>query len=112
MEITSKVDGDLVVFQLAGRIDAATSPSVENAVNTAVGGGAKRVIFDMNGVGYVSSAGLRVILLAAKKAQAAGGGMSVCGLQAGVQQVFDVSGFGKIVPITSSVTDARAKLGG
>ena len=112
MEITSKIDGDLVVFQLAGRIDAATSPSVEGAVNTAVGGGTKRVIFDMSAVSYVSSAGLRVILLAAKKANAAGGGMAVFGLQAGVQEVFSVSGFGRIVPITANEAEARTKLAG
>jgi anti-anti-sigma factor len=111
MEITSKIDGELVVFQLAGRIDAATSPSVESAVNTAVSGGGRRLIFDMNAVSYVSSAGLRVILLAAKKAQAAGGGMAVFGLQPGVQEVFSVSGFGKIVPITASDAEARARLG-
>jgi anti-anti-sigma factor len=110
MEITSKIDGDLVIFQLAGRIDAATSPAVENAVNTAVGGGGKRVIFDMNGVSYVSSAGLRVILLAAKKAAAAKGGMAVFGLQSGVQEVFSVSGFGRIVPITADEAEARQKL--
>lgn len=112
MEITKKEDGDLVVFQLAGSIDTATSPSLEGAVNTAVGGGTKRLIFDMNAVSYVSSAGLRVILLAAKKANAAGGGIAVFGLQAGVQEVFSVSGFGRIVPIVAHEAEARTKLAG
>jgi anti-anti-sigma factor len=110
MEITSRIDGDLIQFQVVGRIDAATSASVEHAVNAAIGGGSQRMIFDMREVSYISSAGLRAILIAAKKAKAAGGGVAVFGLQAGVEEVFTVAGFGKIVPIASSDADARAKL--
>jgi anti-anti-sigma factor len=111
MDITNRLDGDVAIFQLNGRIDAATAPGVEHAVNTAVDGGAKRVILDMSGVAYVSSAGLRAILLAARKASSAKGGMAVFGLQAPVAQVFNVSGFGKIVPIAASEAEARQKLG-
>lgn len=111
MDITNRLDGDIATFQLTGRIDAATAPGVENAVNTAVNGGAKRVILDMSGVAYVSSAGLRAILLAARKAASAQGGMAVFGLQASVAKVFTVSGFGKIVPIVASEAEARRKLG-
>lgn len=111
MEITSRIDGDLSVLRIEGRIDAATSANVEHAVNAAIGGGIKRLVFDMGAVAYVSSAGLRAILLAAKNAKAAGGGIAVCGLQPSVEEVFTVSGFGKIIPIAASEADARAKLG-
>lgn len=111
MEITSKIDGDIVQFQLAGNVDASTSPNVEHAVNNAIVGGSKRVIFDMSGVGYISSAGLRALLLAAKQAKAAGGGVAVFGLQPSVEEVFTVAGFGRIVPIATSDADAREKLG-
>jgi len=110
MEITSRVDGNLIQFNVVGRIDASTSGNVESAVNTAIGGGSQRVIFDMSGVDYISSAGLRAILVAAKKAKSAGGGVAVFGLQAGVAEVFNVAGFGKIIPIVSSDAEARAKL--
>lgn len=111
MEITSRIDGDLSVLRVEGRIDAATSANVEHAVNAAIGGGIKRLVFDMAAVAYVSSAGLRAILLAAKNAKAAGGGIAVFGLQSSVEEVFTVSGFGKIIPIAASEADARAKLG-
>jgi len=110
MEITSGIEGDLVRFHVTGSIDASTSPDVEQAVNTAVAGGSRRLIFDMSGVKYISSAGLRAILLAAKKAKAAGGGVAVFGLQSPVEQVFTVAGFGKIVPIVSSDAEARERL--
>ena len=110
MEITSRIDGDLIQFQVVGRIDASTSGNVEHAVNAAIDGGGHRVIFDMRQVDYVSSAGLRAILVAAKKAKAAGGGVAVFGLQAGVAEVFTVAGFGKIIPIAASDAEARQKL--
>jgi len=110
MEITSGIDGDLVRFHVTGSIDASSSPNVEQAVNTAIVGGGRRIIFDMRGVNYISSAGLRAILLAAKKAKSAGGGVAVFGLQAGVEEVFTVSGFGRIVPIALSDEEAREKL--
>jgi anti-sigma B factor antagonist len=110
MEITSRIDGDLIQFHVVGRIDASSSGNVEQAVNSALGEGSQRVIFDMRQVDYISSAGLRAILLAAKKAKAAGGGVAVFGLQPGVAEVFTVAGFGKIIPIVSSDAEAREKL--
>ena len=111
MEITSTIDGGVAVFNIVGRLDFATSEHLEQAVNTAIEGGNRRVIFDMRQVGYVSSAGLRAILIAAKKAKSAGGGVAVFGLQAGVAEIFATSGFDKIVPIASSDAQAREQLG-
>jgi anti-anti-sigma factor len=110
MEITSGTDGDLVQFHVAGNLDSATSPSLTRAVNVAMEEGARRLIFDMRDVRYVSSAGLRVILIAAKQAQSAGGGVAVFGLQANVAQVFAVSGFDRVVTIAASDAAARTSL--
>ncbi len=111
MDITSRVDGDLVQFHVVGAIDASTSPDVEYAVNAAIVGGGKRVVFDFREVNYISSAGLRALLLAARKAKTAGGGVAVFGLQPDVEEVFTIAGFGKIVSIAASDAEAREKLG-
>jgi anti-anti-sigma factor len=79
-------------------------------VNAAMEDDARRLIFDMRDVRYVSSAGLRVILIAAKQAQSASGGVAVFGLQANVAQVFAISGFDKVITIADSDADARASL--
>lgn len=110
MDITTGTEGDLVQFHVAGSIDASTSPNVEEAVNAAIVAGSRKLIFDMRGVNYISSAGLRALLMAAKKAKAAGGGAAVYGVQAGVEEVFTVAGFGRIVPVVSTDAEARAKL--
>lgn len=111
MDITSTLDGGVTVFSIVGPMDFATSKDVEFAVSAAIGAGSQRMVFDLRQVGYVSSAGLRAILMAAKKANAAGGGVAIFGLQAGVEEVFTMAGFGKIVPIASSGSHARELLG-
>ena len=110
MEITSTIDGGGAVLSIAGRIDFSTSGNVEQAVASAIEQGGHRVIFDLRDVAYISSAGLRAILIAAKKAKSAGGGVAVYGLQPEVQEVFTTSGFGKIVPIVADDAQAREKL--
>jgi len=110
MEITSSVEGDVTVLSIAGRIDFATSGNVEQAVASAIEQGGRRLIFDLRDVAYISSAGLRAILVAAKKAKSAGGGVAVYGLQDEVAEVFTTSGFGKIVPIVASDAQAREQL--
>jgi len=65
----------------------------------------------MREVTYISSAGLRVIVLSAKQAKAANGGFAVFGLQPAVSEVFEVAGFRTIIPIVSSEADARSTFG-
>jgi anti-anti-sigma factor len=72
--------------------------------------GGRRLIFDLREVRYVSSAGLRAVLIAAKQAQSAGGGLAVFGLQANVAQVFAVSGFDKVLAIAMTGAEARDSL--
>lgn len=110
MEIISKIDGTFSVLQLNGRVDAAGSRDLDHAVHIAISGGVYNLALDMRQVVYVSSAGLRSILLAATNTKAAGGGASVFGLQASVAEVFDVSGFDKIIHVAADEADARRKL--
>jgi hypothetical protein len=55
---------------------------------------------------------LRVILKTAKQAAAAKGGLAIFGLQSAVNEVFEISGLQKFIPITSDETEARSRLGG
>jgi anti-anti-sigma factor len=61
---------------------------------------------------YISSAGPRAIIVMAKQAKAAKRGFAIFGLQSAVNEVFEVAGFGNIIPIASTETEARSKLGG
>ncbi|HEX3709217.1 MAG TPA: STAS domain-containing protein [Pseudolabrys sp.] len=110
MEIKTEIDGNIAVVLLSGRLEAVTSSSVETALTKEISGGHARIVLDMRHVSYVSSAGLRVVLAAAKKCGSAGGGIAIFGLQPGVHEVFSISGFGKIIPIAENYADARVKL--
>jgi len=112
MVITRVDDGDIVQLRLSGSVDSATSPTVEAAVTAAFDDGKRRLIFDLRNVGYFSSAGLRIILLATKRAKAGGGAVALYGLQPGVREVFSVAGIGKIVAITDDEQQARDRIAG
>jgi anti-anti-sigma factor len=111
LEVRSETADGVALYRIAGRIDALTGPDLQTAVASAIGGGSPRIIFDMREVTYISSAGLRVIVLSAKHAKAANGGFAVFGLQPAVSEVFEVAGFRTIIPIVSSEAEARSRLG-
>ncbi|WP_426956744.1 STAS domain-containing protein [Muricoccus radiodurans] len=96
MQITEHRAGNATVAALEGRLDTATAPATEEKLLALLDSGP--VIADMEGVRYVSSAGLRVLLKTAKQAKNKGTTFSVCALQPAVREVFEISGFDKIIP--------------
>jgi anti-anti-sigma factor len=67
MDISQSQKDDVTVVALAGRFDAQSAGDVEDSLNTALDGGAKKILVDMGDIEYISSAGLRVLLSTAKK---------------------------------------------
>ncbi len=98
MKITQKQEGEVYVFSLDGRFDAHSAGDVENKLNLALSQGAQKLLIDMNGTEYISSAGLRVLLAIAKKLKKEGQ-VKVCCLQPYVKEVFDIAGFTQIFKI-------------
>ena len=112
MEVERTALGNVAVFRLRGRLDSSTSPALESAVLPAVQGGAHRLVFDFTQVDYVSSAGLRVVLLTAKQARSAGGGFAIFGMSKPIRHVFDMSGFSRIIALFDAETEAVSAAGG
>jgi len=106
MQIAESREGATTIAALAGRLDTATAPGTEERLLALMEGGT--VVADLAGVRYVSSAGLRVLLKAAKQARTRGVGFSVCGLQPAVREVFEISGFDKIIPLHATRGEAVA----
>lgn len=111
MEISSELAGAVAVYRIVGKVDALTSPQLVAAVGSAIAGGTPWIICDMRGISYISSAGLRGVLVIAKQAKAANGGLSMFGLQPAVDEVFVISGLHDVIPIAADETQARASLG-
>jgi anti-sigma B factor antagonist len=111
LEVRNEVADGVALCRIVGKIDALTGPDLQAAAGSAINGGNSRIIFDMREVTYISSAGLRVIVLTAKHAKAANGGLAVFGLQPAISEVFEITGLRTVIPIVSNETEARSKLG-
>jgi anti-anti-sigma factor len=110
MDIIESSEGGARVAALRGRLDSATAPAAETRLLEMLAGG-DRVVADLGEVTYVSSAGLRVLLKAAKMARIAGGGFALAAPQPPVREVLEISGFDKILAIHPSRTEAAGSLG-
>ena len=98
-------------LQLAGRLDSESAPQLESMLLAQLQEqGRQAVVLDCSELNYIASAGLRVLLMAAKRAGPAGARFIVCGLQPQVREVFAVSGFLKILSVADDFEQAQAAL--
>jgi anti-anti-sigma factor len=96
------------ILALGGRLDTETSADVELTLQDLMNAGERNFLIDMSGVGYVSSAGLRVLLATAKQLEGGKGSLRLCSLNSSVKQVFDVAGFSKLFSIFANRDAALA----
>lgn len=106
MDITEAQEAGRAVAVLDGRLDTATAAMTEAKLTEMLKRGG--LIADLSGVRYVSSAGLRVLLKAAKQAKEGQVPFAVVGLQPPVREVFEISGFDKIIPAFGTRAEAAA----
>lgn len=98
MEITQKTINGTLVVTPEGRIDSVTAEAFQ-ATLLPILDGVTAIAIDGSRLAYVSSAGLRVFLMAAKTMKTKGGTLAICALPPAVEEVFTISGFSKIIPI-------------
>lgn len=98
MNISETRSGDVVQIKIDGRVDTTTSPQLQQAILQAFQKGSKLVL-DFSDVEYVSSAGLRALLIGQKTANSKGGSMTLVHVADAVLQVFQMSGFSGILHI-------------
>lgn len=110
MNISIEKQNDVSVVVADGRLDAVGAPSLEACGKQLVQEGAKRVLLDMGKVVYISSAGLRSLLVLVKSLKAAGGTLVLCQLAPAVHEVMEFSGFHSILTVTADRASGLAKL--
>jgi len=98
MEITEKKNEGQIILEVSGSVDTVTSPELQSSILTSFQK-SKELVLDMSGVPYMSSAGLRALLIGQKTAASKGGTMTVTGVQSTVMQVLEMSGFSKVLTI-------------
>ena len=110
MDIREEARGDALLVTASGRLDSNSAATLEAVLPARAQANAK-VILDLSEAPYVSSAGLRVLLMGAKAARATGHKLVLTGLSPSVREVFDISGFTSIFAIEPDVDSALAALG-
>ncbi len=104
MELIEEAAGGVTVIAPRGRLDSASSPILGARMDELAATPDGRLVLDLAEVDFVSSAGLRVILSAAKRARAAGGRLALCAIQPAVLEILEISGFNTLL----SIQPARA----
>ncbi len=99
-----------LIAAVEGKLDVKTAPEFEEIISTRVRDVDKSLILDLVKLEYISSAGLRVVLLAAKQLKAKGHDLFIAGLKGGVKDVFELSGFYSIFKIFETIEDALSTL--
>jgi anti-anti-sigma factor len=105
MEISTRTKNDIHIVAISGSLDSTTSPEAQKELD-AVLASAKTVALDFSELDYISSAGLRVLLGAAKKLKASGGTLRMFGLNQSVREVFEISGFSTILAVCETEEEA------
>jgi anti-anti-sigma factor len=100
-----------MVVSVVGRMDASTSSAYEKKLNELIAQGHKVFVIDFSGLDYISSTGLRSILVTANAIKAAGGKIALANIRNAVKDVFDISGFGTIFQMNDSVESALRQIG-
>ncbi len=101
----------ICIYAPTGRIDASNAGACEKDLLALMESQGPSAIMDLSGLSYISSAGLRVLLVAAKTARAKGGKAVICSAPAAIAEVLKMSGFDKVIPLTPDRPAAQAQLG-
>ncbi len=110
MQITQRQFGEALVVTLSGGIDHGTAPAFEAALAPlldAVGSGS--LVLDFAGVDYVSSVGLRVLMIAAKRTREQQAQLLVAAARPVVAEIFAISRFNKVLTLVASLPEALAQ---
>ena len=112
MQVQEQRYAKVIVLQPTGRLDHANSPKFQDQLLRSLEGpqGTVPVVIDMAGLEYVSSAGLRALMVGAKRAKGAGGALAVAALTPLVREVFSISRFDKVLPVHDTLRAALAAL--
>jgi anti-anti-sigma factor len=99
MKITTRRIESVTLVHLAGNLDTESADSAEQTLKGLIDGGTTRILVNLAGVEFVSSAGLRVLLVTAKRLRGTDGALRISNLNEMVNQVFEISGFTAILSV-------------
>ena len=106
-----QIEGVLVI-SVTGRIDGLNAQEFHENLDTEIAKSENPVVLDLEKLSYISSAGLRSILLIAKTLQGKSTRFMLCSLSAPIREIFEIAGFDKIIDVIGSRSDAVTAIKG
>ena len=110
MEIAEEALGRVMTVSARGPLDGATTPAFSERLQQLASKSEARLLIDLSGVTFISSAGLRAVTAALKTVHAGNGTLAVCAFPGPVQEVMDVTGFTALLRIFPNRTAALQHL--
>ena len=111
MELNVERQGDTLIANAAGRIDGVNASDFEQSLSGAIDDSDTAVVVDLAGLSYISSAGLRAVLLTAKSLSRRSAKFALCSPSKPIREVFEISGFDKIIDIHDTREAAVSAVG-
>ncbi len=102
IDVVEERNDGVLVLSPVGRLDSGNVHAFESSVMQRIGGGERRLIFDFGRLEFISSSGLRVLLLATKALKAGAGTLVVCSMKPHIEDVFRISGFDRLISVEAS----------
>ena len=106
MNISTISVNSVTVVRFEGNIDTGTSTEAQESLEKLIDEGALKIVVNFSEVGFVSSAGLRILLVITKKLKNTGGNLRVCGLNETVKEIFEITGFDSIFNLFEGESEA------
>ena len=106
MEFQTRTENNAIVIAITGRLDTVTAPECEKKIRELIDGRNSKFVVDFDQLDYISSAGLRALLLMAKLLKEKDGAVCFANVKGNVRSVFDMSGFIAIFKMEDSVKAA------
>jgi anti-anti-sigma factor len=97
MQISDEAVGGVCIVTARGRLDGAASGPFGERVQTLIGPERPKLLIDFTGIDFVTSAGLRAVLTILKKVKSVNGLFALCGVQASVREVLEITGIAGMI---------------
>lgn len=110
MEINTRREKDVIIVSVKGRMGEVSAPEFEERMNELIDDGETKFLVDLEGLEYISSAGLRGLLAAAKILKERNGQIVLSGLMGAVKDVFEISQFISIFTTYETVDSALSEI--
>jgi len=105
---SEKTKGKVLVLKPEGRLDSNTIAAAEADMFSYLEKGETKVVLDLSGLDYISSSGLRLVLMMGKRLSLKGGKLALCSLKPNIREVFEISGFISILTVVGTRAEAEA----